>query len=251
MIPILGIPYLNRPDLLHRCLESIDYPVDTLVLVDNSGFRAVDGVAACHRDKCRRLCLISNGVNAGVACSWNTLIKALPAPWWFLVNNDIEFSPGDLARVDKFMQEKLSSPACDLACAYANHGASAFAVTETGIHGAGLFDENLYPAYLEDCDWSRRVDLAGLTRENIPGCEMFHGETADPSDQTGGSCTVNATKQLAQNNARTHNGNFEYYKAKWGGLNGQEKYAHPFNDPGWPVWAWRYEPARRARQQWT
>ena len=32
MIPVLGIPYFNRPDLLLRCLDSIDHPVGRVVL---------------------------------------------------------------------------------------------------------------------------------------------------------------------------------------------------------------------------
>jgi len=95
---------------------------------------------------------------------------------------------------------------------YGNHGASWFALTADYVAQAGLFDENIYPAYLEDCDYARRCDLLWITRANVLGCLAVHGEPVQP-----GSCTVNATPELAQKNCRTHGGSHEYYRAKWGG----------------------------------
>jgi len=36
---------------------------------------------------------------------------------------------------------------------------------------------------------------------------------------------------------------------KWGGLNELEVFKAPFNDPHWPIWAWRFDPAFRAQQK--
>src|SRR6185369_9253409 len=44
MAPILGIPVLNRPDLLRECLASIDLDV-RLVVIDNSGTGELGDVA--------------------------------------------------------------------------------------------------------------------------------------------------------------------------------------------------------------
>ena len=35
-IPVLIIPVLNRFDLLEQCIQSIDYPIDNLLIIDNS-----------------------------------------------------------------------------------------------------------------------------------------------------------------------------------------------------------------------
>ncbi len=245
MIPVLTIPFLNRPDLLERCLTSIDYPVDRLVLVDNSS-RSI-GRAVAERQapgRCIRLHIIEHA-NSGVAASWNEVIKLFPAPWWLLVNNDIAFAPGDLEKVSAFISKEYTrNDAPPLACAYANHGASAWAVTLHGIQTVGLFDENIFPAYLEDCDWSYRADLLGARRANIPDCHLIHGD-----DFQTGSCTVNSDPRLQRLNATTHGGNFDYYRRKWGGSNGQETFKVPFNHPHWPVWAWKFEPQIRLRQQ--
>ena len=37
MVPVIIVPVLNRYDLLDRCLQSIDYPVETLIVIDNGG----------------------------------------------------------------------------------------------------------------------------------------------------------------------------------------------------------------------
>jgi hypothetical protein len=82
MIPVLGIPYLNRPDLLARCIKSIDYPVDQLVLIDNSngtlerlGYSF--GIHPLHNTQIRTLHLVQHA-NAGVAASWNEIITLFP-----------------------------------------------------------------------------------------------------------------------------------------------------------------------------
>ena len=243
MIPILGIPTYNQPRLLRRCLLSIDHPVGRVVIVDNGGPNPVtkDPAIADYRFPINGSLCISQHDNAGVAASWNEIIKLYPAAWWLLVNDDIEFAPGDLAKMDAFMTEYPRA-----ACGYANHGASFWGVTASGIERVGLFDENIYPAYLEDCDWSYRADrlLGPHGRMNVPDCHATHGWPA-----MRGSCTVNATPQLQAAGSRGHSGNFNYYQRKWGGVNEHEVFRTPFNDPNWPLWAWKFEPETRARQR--
>lgn len=239
MIPVLGIPQYNRPDLLRRCLESVDYPVADLVIIQNgpdTEMPSLEGLPPLIR----KLTVVRHP-NAGVAASWNEIIQLFPAAYWMLVNNDIAFAPGDLER----MHDAAVRHRAEAGCLYSNHGASFWCVTEWGVFSVGLFDENFYPAYLEDCDWTRRADLAGIRRMNVEGCHSAHGD-----ERQTGSCTANATPELAAKNCRTHSANFEYYKVKWGGINGEEKFSAPYNRDGLPVWAWRFVPGFRASQQW-
>jgi GT2 family glycosyltransferase len=238
-IPVLGIPVYNRLDLLERCLKSIDFPVDVIVIIDNSPEQNLS--EEYFPAKSKEYCVVTHP-NAGVAASWNEVIKLFPAPWWMLVNNDIEFAPGDLERMAKVA---WSRP--DVACGYGNHGASWWFVTEAGVDSVGLFDENIYPAYLEDCDWSYRADLLGIQRLcDVPGCRSRHGDGVMK-----GSCTAASDPKVRENNHRTHKGNFDYYVSKWGGINEKEVFRRPFNNPSLPLDYWKYSPARRARQQWT
>lgn len=260
MIPVLGIPTYNRGKLLRRCLESIDHPVDRLVIVQNSNDESVQqtvdwvGYSKTGAKWNKFHHIYNGGANAGVADSWNSIIKLFPAPWWMLVNDDIQFAPGDLEKManaangngeTKVTDGRFESNPTPPACYYANHGASFWIVTRAGVERVGLFDENIYPAYLEDCDWSVRADRVGMPRYNASGCSSIHGE-----DRRLGSCTANSAPNLAMENSRTHGLNFGYYHEKWGGNNGEEKFQHPFNDPHLPVSFFRYNPGLRESQQW-
>lgn len=161
MIPVIGVPVLNRPDLLHRMLASINYPVANLVIVDNGHVvpqgQVVDNVQRTH--------IITMPSNLGVAGSWNLIIKSMPfAPWWLIVNSDAWFPEGSLARfnsesrADALVLGGGSPPWC------------CFAIGERVVQSVGLFDESLHPAYFEDGDLERRTVAAGipLVQSDIP-----------------------------------------------------------------------------------
>jgi len=271
-IPVLGIPYYNRPDLLRRCIASIDYPVDRLVVIDNSngGWGKAEIGKAESRNQigwpmARSYQSIAHP-NAGVAGSWNEIVKLFPAPWWMISNNDIAFGAGDLERMARAAwkacgKSEIRNPKSEAegetggAMAVApeegapgilyGHAASWFAVTALGIATVGLWDENFYPAYLEDCDWSVRADRLGVLRVNVPDCHAIHGD-----ERLSGSCTVNSDPVARAANVRTHGRNFVYYQRKWGGINGAETFEHPFNDPRWPISHWQFDPGMRKEQQW-
>src|SRR6478609_1560237 len=96
-IPVLIVPILNQPELLYRMLKSIDHPVDRVVVIDNG-----DVVLDLSEDEpWGQLRIVRPGHNLGVAASWNLGLRVTPqAPWWLIVNHDLEFGPGDLARLE-------------------------------------------------------------------------------------------------------------------------------------------------------
>lgn len=237
-IPVLGIPYINRPDLLRRCVESIDYPVDNLVIVDNSNGSSPITFAA---PSCVKHVDIITHRNAGVAGSWNEIIMLYPASFWCLVNSDIQFAPGDLG----LMCDAADERGHKVGCFYANHGASFWILTEFGVENAGVLDSSIHPAYCEDCDIAVRMDRLGIIRENVQGCRSIHGD-----DKLTGSCAVNSDPFMREANIRTHGVNLEFYKKKWGGYPGEERFKHPFNDPMIPINYTRYQPSLRRLQQW-
>lgn len=246
MIPVLGIAFYNRLDLLERCLQSIDYPVNNLVVIDNSptGEAAYLSMAAREniRTWARTFRLVRHcGANAGWAGSCNEIIKLFPAPWWLLVNNDIAFFPNDLRRT--FAAAEHNPEAAAL---FGNHGSSWWVMTCRGASKVGLLDENFYPCYLDDCDWCYRAKLAGEKLVNIGEVNATHGD-----ERTTGSCTIHADEDLRRQNHRTHGRNFDYYREKWGGVNDAEVFQHPFNNPALPVTFWTFRPEFRARQQWV
>ena len=261
MIPVLGIPILNRGDLLKRLFDSIDYPVDTLHIVLNytantpsdEVAKAVSEIREAIRDDhpfVKHLVteggmlynsehkLVSN--NMGVAGSWNHIIKAHPeASYIILSGNDIQFTPGDLQKFDNFMTALTPEERNKKGITCGNHGYSCFAILPETIKNVGLFDENIYPAYLEDCDYSWRCRLAGVHNNDVQDTHMIHGEAPN-----WGSSTIYSNADYRNKNGVTHGRNFEYYRKKWGGNNGQESYKHPYNDKEKEVQFWEM-PIRR------
>ncbi len=249
-IPVLGIPHYNRADLTRRCLLSIDHWVDQVVLVNNSYDPALPAVVMefYQQPRCpTRSVFIVGHPNAGVAGAWNEIIKLFPADWWLIANNDIAFTPGDLAAFVEAAQPGEGPPPPGMI--YGNHGASCFAITRRCVDRVGLFDENIYPAYLEDCDYAYRLKLLQEPARTLEKVYLLHGETSDFRETQKGSNTIHSNTELNRRNGITHAANFEYYRAKWGGDNGREVFTHPFNDPQHPVWAWRFDVNQRRQQK--
>ena len=278
-IPVLGVPTYHRTDLLFRLLATLEHAgaaIEHLVIVNNHPKRNLLLTRPPAHTPVKRMTIIKHP-NAGVAGAWNEIIKLFPAPWWLITNDDIAFQPGDLAKMALAVGASVvgarSTRAPELlgtgvepvptgeglgtgvepvptggtvpGVFYGNHGASFFGITAECVARVGLFDECIFPAYLEDCDYAYRCDLLGMPRTNVDGLQARHGD-----GELTGSCTVNSDQVIQAENVRTHGLNFGYYEQKWGGINGQEKFKTPFNDPHWPVWAWRFEPALRSQQQW-
>jgi hypothetical protein len=227
MIPVLGIPILNRPDLLDALIDSIDERVDRTIVVDNGTIFDLYGSRT-------QLEVLQPHHNIGVSASWNLTMKVSPrAAWWLLVNNDITFGAGDLSRLVSAVD-----PAAE--AIYHMLGYAAFVMTPAALAKVGYFDENFHPAYDEDLDMSRRAMLAGVPEIQVG----FTGTHV-------GSATIYADQTLRMQNGRTHPANDAYYARKWGGpKDGGEVFATPFNQGG-HVGDWRLEPERLRTQAWT
>lgn len=222
MIPVLGVPVLNSPEYLYDMLDSIDYPIRKIVVIDNGD--------VVNRDL-GDIRVIKPGHNLGVAASWNMIIKTNPkAPWWFIVNFDLEFQDGDLGKIDEYM-------AAHDGLALMN-GFSAFAVSKSAIAAAGWFDENFVPAYYEDNDWNYRAKLVG-----VPAVEL------ENNIRHYGSVTIGSNPLYRSANHQSFTRNGSYYLRKWGGMPGQELYQTPFNGGGDPA-SWTLDVCRLVDQSW-
>lgn len=224
MIPVLGVPILNRPELLAAMLSSIDESIEQLIVVDNGG------VWEQQRDEH----VLRPVQNLGCSASWNLIMKTTPqAPWWLIVNSDIEFAPGDLARL---VQEVDPSTAA----IYHQLGFAAFVMTAPALDRVGYFDENFHPAYDEDIDMSRRCELAGVPRIQVEA-HLSHV----------GSATIYANERYRALNGLTHPANDRYYARKWGGdKDGGETFDTPFNQGG-HLGDWRVASERLRAMAWT
>lgn len=154
MIPVLIVPVLARPELLYRMVNSIDHPVGHLLIIDNGG---VVGEPPADLPNVERVSVVRLPSNIGVGGAWNLGIRLTPhAPSWTIVNFDVVFPPGALAR---FADIKSGG----LVLSAAKPPWSCFTIHDEAIAQVGLFDEcGFYPAYFEDLDMERRVRAAGI-----------------------------------------------------------------------------------------
>ena len=152
MLENLIVPVLNRYDLLQRMLDSVDVPVDHLLIIDNG--LGTDTLELSN--KFAKVTHLRMPANLGVAGSWNLGIKSFPyAHRWFIVSNDVVFQLGALEKLSQARRDEITL------AADAPHW-QAFALGDEAVNDIGLFDESLFPAYFEDNDYMRRAEFVGV-----------------------------------------------------------------------------------------
>lgn len=247
-IPLLAVPIVNRADLLLRLIGSIDAPINNLLILNNGADINAEQLAKeVHELIGKQIEMFEVTLphpKRSCAESWNyalNLIRQDKLPYVMIASNDVAFGPGDLAVMHEFVMAHL-----DHAVLF-GHSHNWFAVTKTGLDVVGTFDENIWPAYLEDCDHFHRCKLLNAAMANVPGVHAIHGEEM-PDQTMRGSCTIYSDAKIMDRNAITQGNNFVYYKAKWGGINSQEKFANPFNCAEWSPKDWIFLPNFRKAQ---
>ena len=99
-IPVLGVASIFHADYLLRCFRSIDFAVNTLVLVHNGRDPGVAAAAETLQRERPAMRVVNEPENTGCAGGWNRVLAADPhAPWWLVVNDDITFPPGALSNI--------------------------------------------------------------------------------------------------------------------------------------------------------
>jgi GT2 family glycosyltransferase len=191
----LIVPVLNRYDLLQRMVSSIDHPLELLIL-DNG-----DGLKSLQVPPWVDARVLHLPTNQGVAGSWNLGIKLLPfEPVWFFSSADTEYKPGALANLAKAKPSEITL------CNSFPHWQT-FAIGEEVVRQIGLFDENLFPIYFEDNDYTKRAKLAGI-QITYADVDVHHDN----------SSTINSDANYARENSRTYTNNKDYFEAKTNGL---------------------------------
>lgn len=177
MLPNLIVPTLTRTDLLQKLMDSLDYPIDHLLIIDNGGgFRNEEPATLNIPDVVGHVTYLPMPANLGVAGSWNLGVKSFPfADRWFICSDDVEFTPGAL--------EMWCNVSGRDALTISNEWPffQFFAVGEQVVERVGLFDENLFPANFEDDDYRWRCEAAGIPvlAFDIPHSHVKQGTVFD------------------------------------------------------------------------
>jgi GT2 family glycosyltransferase len=195
----LIVPVLNRYDLLNRMIESIDHPIERLLIVDNGwGIRSDGEGPICTNPMVQNFDVINMYSNLGIAPAWNLGVKNYPfEEVFYFTSNDCVFEPGTLAKL-----ESESAPDTVTVSEMWPHW-QLFSVGEKVFEACGLFDEAIFPMNFEDDEFEWRVTSMGfeVRKANLP---MVHD----------GQMTFKSNNHYAQRNSSTYQANELYFKTK-------------------------------------
>ena len=79
-IPVIGVPIVNGVNWLKRLIESVDYPVDELCVINNNGRGELDyelfRLTQVKHDFIGKITICTLPSNIGCAGAWNLIIKS-------------------------------------------------------------------------------------------------------------------------------------------------------------------------------
>lgn len=233
MIPVIGVPVVNGVHWLDRLIKSVDYPTKEFCIIDNSGnaktAKEIDDIVNQSNPFIENIRVCHLPDNLGCAGGWNLIIKSyMKEPYWILSTHDIAFTPGVLER---FVKSAKDSEVGMVHIKEGNFRGSfeCFLIKDWVIQRFGLFDENFYPAYVEDCDYLMRVD--GKIKREYLEASFWHGDTMDYALSGGQSLRQSDEDRSNKIKAAHHINWIEYMNVKWGGdWRNWNRYSNPFNN---------------------
>lgn len=201
---VIGIPTINRADLLEEAIEIYSKNWKRNIYVIDNGNQNIP-----LRPNVK---VLKQPYNLGVSGSWNLLTRTLFGLGYShvcLLNDDVIWKKTQ-DQVDEFIENNPTD-------FYVGTGTWCnFVLPRKTWNIVGEFDESFYPAYFEDNDYCYRIRMAGLQRINS---EFFNPEVYRNSQ------TIAKDKSLNKNFDR----NKELFKEKWGGYPLEETFITPYN----------------------
>jgi GT2 family glycosyltransferase len=203
---IIGIPTINRADLLNEALANYfeDFKNTEIVICDNGKQEIIT--------RERNFVIYRPENNLGVSGSWNMIMdyaEKVKATHVLMLNDDIYLGKSE-EEINAII--RLWKP--EFLCTELNW--CSFILSVDAYLKVGKFDENFFPAYFEDNDYFRRMLLSDVPM-------VFNG-MLNPAIYRN-SMTIQKTPEL--NNGFEKNR--QYYISKWGGQPTQETFGTPFN----------------------
>ena len=205
----IGIPTLNRADLLNQALHHYFkiFKNTEIFIIDNGSQQILSRDHLFNID--------SPPENLGVSKSWNMLCDKIFETYEYalILNDDIEMGTSETA-ISGF----INSFEFDIARCYSQFHLCSFIITKDCFSNY-RFDENFYPAYFEDRDMLYRLKLDGRKTIEHYSLNPHIFRNSQTISHEGGDPSVNKDfSKLAK-----------LYVDKWGGPPNQETYKTPYN----------------------
>jgi GT2 family glycosyltransferase len=204
---IIGIPTINRADLLNEALQRYfeDFKETEIFIVDNGNQNIItrEELFAIYRPE----------KNLGVSKSWNTIFDyadKVDATHVLMLNDDI------VSGRTEHEIKMLINQNPDIHFFNSLQNWCSFILSVDLWEELGKFDETFFPAYFEDNDWCYRMRLTNKERLNTSFLNPLVYRNS-----------MSIAKEPSLNNS--FNINKEYYAKKWGGYPNEETFTTPFN----------------------
>lgn len=247
-IPVLGTAIVNGAHWLRRQIDSIDYPVDHYIVINNNGrdelTQELNELADRGHELIDHVHMVHMPGNIGCPGAWNLIIKSrLMSPYWIITGHDVAFLPGGLKELHTRAQDQSLGMIFPDA---GQHGLGAwnmFLIRDWVVRDFGLFDENFYPAYCEDVDYIMRLHLAPIRLQLGLDIKYQHGHGLSKDYAKHGSQTWRTDPSLREpiDRGRWLNES-EYLHNKWGPTWNQVKpWGHPFDTDSNTSRSWVYD----------
>jgi hypothetical protein len=214
---LLGIGYVNRADLLYQAVNSVDCLWENTVVIDNSqdGHLRDDG----YLNNC--VTVYTPPIPLTFTQTMN-LLHRMAAEYncdaVLYMHNDAEAEAGTPNGLVKMINQ-LQENGVRWGAVLTNWNTLA-AYNMAAVREVGPWD-TVFPHYLADHDYYRRLRLAGYAIIET-GLPVYH--------HNGGGSTLKADAHLNEMNNLTFYLYEQYYQAKWGGGAGGEQYGLLFNE---------------------
>lgn len=213
---LVGIPYVNHPDLLYLAVNSIKLFWPQTIIIDNSKQRDL------RHDKQlpSEIPVYYPPVPLTFSQTMNLLqLIALEQQCQVLMfmHNDAEAHPGTPEAFLAVLQE-LQVSGRKWGMVQTNYDTLA-AFSMKAVMNVGIWDTVL-PQYFADIDYYRRMQLAGYE---------FVGTGLGVTHHNNGSSTIKSDSDKMFLHQITCPLYEHYYEAKWGGKIGAERFNTPFN----------------------
>lgn len=217
-IPVLStVAFMDPKNYLVALIRSIDFPVqhfEAVISVPNINKSLIEiEIVANSKIATYSIVIVDNnpGCAAGVNRGFKTILER-GALWGLIVNNDVSFYPNHLHRIPK-MFNRMQDP--DI---FILTGNCVFAIRANTIKQTGFYDENFYPAYVEDTDYHLRLHMTGMKKIIIAFTYLHNGRdmaTKYVSGTSEAKNTVPHWSQMLTRGTTASRNTGGYFQRKW------------------------------------
>jgi hypothetical protein len=208
---VLGIPFVNRPDLLRAAVNSVQTLWPNALIVDNSEAGLLDDEWPLQILRPTVPLSFTQTMNCLLQVARSRACDAL-----LFIHNDAEAEGDTAQRLASLVTEAVESGR-HWGVFFTHY--DAFAAINTAMSGDVGDWDTVFPQYFADNDFYRRVRLANY--------DVI--DTGLPVRHNNASNTIRSDPRRLFVNNVTFPLYERYYSIKWGGPPGYEVYSRPFN----------------------